>query len=95
MSEFNVMQYGATGDGVTNDATAIANAVAAAGPGDVVYFPAGTYRCAAAPIFLGTGKTLRGARAASVTIVRDLGTAGTALIRVSGTDAVIDRLGAW
>lgn len=44
---FNVKKYGAAGDGVTNDATAInaANTAAAAvgGNGGTVYFPPGTY----------------------------------------------------
>lgn len=42
---FNVTEYGATGDGVTDDYTAIASAITAAssaGAG-IVYFPAGTY----------------------------------------------------
>lgn len=36
---FDVQSYGATGDGATNDATAIAKAVTAAGAGGTVYFP--------------------------------------------------------
>src|SRR3989339_1555883 len=36
--------YGATGNGTTNDATAIQNAINAAQSGDTVYFPAGTYK---------------------------------------------------
>ena len=40
----NVKTYGATGDGVTNDTTAIATALSAVGAtGATVYFPAGTY----------------------------------------------------
>lgn len=39
-----VTDYGATGDGATNDTTAITAAIAAAGIGGKVYFPAGQYR---------------------------------------------------
>ncbi len=44
---YNVQSYGATGDGSTDDATAILAAVAAADAagGGVVYFPAGLYLC--------------------------------------------------
>jgi hypothetical protein len=44
---YNVKDYGATGDGTTDDTTAIAtalNAAVAAAPGGAVYFPSGVYR---------------------------------------------------
>lgn len=43
-SVFNVKDYGARGDGTTNDTTALTNAANAAG-GGVLYFPKGTYLC--------------------------------------------------
>lgn len=93
MATLNVKtQYGAVGDGVTNDATPIANAFAAAQSGDVVYFPAGTYRCTAAPIFLYTGVTARGESSSNTTLVRDLGATGTALFRINGTDVTVEHL---
>lgn len=46
-SEFciDVRRYGATGDGVTDDSTAIRNAVADMVDGSTLYFPIGIYRC--------------------------------------------------
>lgn len=45
LGDYNVMTYGATGNGVTDDTQAFANAIAAAAAagGGVVYVPAGTY----------------------------------------------------
>ena len=43
---YNVKSYGAVGDGVTDDTSAILSAIAATGHGttyDTIYFPAGTY----------------------------------------------------
>lgn len=44
---YNVKEYGATGDGTTNDSAAIQAAITAAiaGKGGTVWFPAGIYRC--------------------------------------------------
>ena len=39
----NVRDYGAVGDGVTDDTMAIRRAVRAVGQGGTVYFPAGEY----------------------------------------------------
>lgn len=44
----SVRQFGAKGDDATDDAAAINAAAAAAGPGGVVFFPAGIYRFASA-----------------------------------------------
>lgn len=56
----SVKDYGATGDGTTDDYAAIAAAYAAAGTNGVVYFPPGTYRLSAALVPL-AGQTIRGA----------------------------------
>lgn len=54
---WNVKDYGAVGDGVTNDATAINSAVAAAvaGGGGVVLFPAGIYLYSGAGVVCSPG----------------------------------------
>jgi hypothetical protein len=59
---FNVLEYGAVGDGVTDDTAAIqaaADAVEAAG-GGVLYIPTGHYIISAC-LFLGSGTIMRGA----------------------------------
>lgn len=43
LSIVNVKNYGAKGDGVTDDTTSIAAAIAAVGAGGIVFFPAGSY----------------------------------------------------
>ncbi|MET7687975.1 glycosyl hydrolase family 28-related protein [Streptomyces sp. NPDC005483] len=50
--------YSATGDGTTDDTTALQNALNAAGTGGTVYLPAGTYRTSA-PLTIPPGVTLR------------------------------------
>jgi len=46
-SIINVLNYGATGNGSTNDTTAINNAIAALQPGYELFFPCGTYQISA------------------------------------------------
>ena len=43
----NVRNYGATGNGSTDDSAAVQRAFDAAQPGEAVYFPSGTYRLGA------------------------------------------------
>ena len=53
--------FGATGDGTTNDTTAINNAIAALpADGGTVYFPSGTYICSAATLTLVSDLRLMG-----------------------------------
>ena len=44
LSQVYVTDYGAVGDGVTDDTAAINTAIAACGPGDILYFPGGVYK---------------------------------------------------
>ena len=61
---YSVKQFGAKGDGSTDDATAIQAALDAAIDGTVVYFPDGTYWIDAKLILDTDGVTLRGSRGA-------------------------------
>jgi len=57
----NVMEFGAVGDGIVNDATAINNAINSLTSGGVVLFPAGYYRIASQITLTSKhGITLRG-----------------------------------
>lgn len=56
----SVKDFGAKGDGVTDDTAAIQAAIAAAAPCQVVYLPAGTYKITS-PITINKCITLRGA----------------------------------
>jgi polygalacturonase len=66
---FNVKDYGATGDGSTNDLTAINNASSAASTagGGIVWFPPGTYMVNA-PVLMRTNVTLMGGGRGAATI---------------------------
>lgn len=84
----SVKDFGAVGDGVTDDAAAIQLAVNAATANQTVYFPAGTYAVGAAGIAITnkTGVTLTGDGAIiKITAISALTTAlGAATIHLSG-----------
>lgn len=70
---YNVKGFGATGNGTTNDWTAVSNAITAAGTSGTVVFPAGQYRLgthnlAAASVFLQTGAIFKVLTGETVTI---------------------------
>jgi hypothetical protein len=74
---FNVRDYGAVGDGTTNDATAIAAAITAATASKgTVYAPPGTYFLTAA-ITVPEGVTLMGAGMLTTVLKRGLDTTAT------------------
>jgi len=88
---FNVKDYGAKGDGVTDDATAIKAAIAAAFAvgGGIVFFPAGTFMVGSTLTFpmdattRYSNITLRGAGPNSTVLRR---TGNFILLDISGTD---------
>jgi parallel beta-helix repeat protein len=89
---FNVRDYGAVGDGATDDTDAIQSALDTPGPqGGVVYVPRGTYlllRALRVPTkvhFLGAGRASSILRLAS-------GAAGGTVVATGGSDVTIQRL---
>lgn len=83
----SVKTYGAVGDGVTDDATAIQNAINASGNsgGGIVYFPAGTYLVGTSLSWTFDGIQLIG-DGIDVTIIRDITTLGAyPIISLTGT----------
>lgn len=81
---FNVKSYGATGNGVTDDTTAINNAIAAIATagGGILYFPPGTYACGT--INLGSNTIMMGAGMGATTIHNN-GSAGFEVISIAWT----------
>ncbi|MEA9986305.1 glycosyl hydrolase family 28-related protein [Subtercola sp. RTI3] len=107
LSVFNVRDYGALGDGVANDGTAIAAAVSAAGAstaGGVVGFPPGTYLAEGLTVpayvilrslgggFTRFGPDLYGGRKASVRIFRPTNTSTAAMVTLAGAGSGIEGI---
>lgn len=88
---FNVKDYGATGDGFTNDTTAIQNAITAATTsGGTVFFPPGTYITTGITI---TGKndfTIAGSGPASIVKITANNTNNVIRISSSARFSVLD-----
>ena len=66
----SVKDFGAVGDGSTDDTTAIKNAIEAGDGVNIVYFPAGTY-IVKEPIIIPSNSYIKGAGAASTSIKMD------------------------
>jgi hypothetical protein len=84
----NVQTYGATGNGTTDDTTAVNAAITAAGAGGTVFFPNGTYKLSG--ITLSASVRLIGASQAG-TILK-LGTASTNFITLSSNAIEFENL---
>jgi polygalacturonase len=81
----NVMDFGATGNGTTNDSPSIAAAIASlSGSAGVVYVPAGNYRLLST-ITLPSGVVLRGENAQISRLLFDQASSGAYGINVNGS----------
>lgn len=86
---FDVTDYGATGDGSSDDSSAIQDAVdaALAAGGGTVFFPAGTYKLLT-PLDLGSRLSIVGMTGSSIIDMSQVGTGSTGhhhALRASGT----------
>lgn len=87
----NVRDYGARGDGVTNDSAAFAAAITAAGSTRSVYVPAGTYIVAPGTIALGAAARLVGEYYGSTTIQSNASKTGIG-VAITGVGAEVSNL---
>jgi len=84
---FDVTAWGATGDGTTDDYTAIMDAYAAlvAAGGSVLHFPGGTYGVGTMPVFALDGMTITGD--GDLTVIKQLAGANlAAVVHIGATD---------
>jgi hypothetical protein len=87
MTEINVTDYGATGNGTTNDQPAVLSAIAALnGNLGYVYFPPGNYLMTA-PVSLPDSVILKGCSSDSSVLSFNFGTVSFDCITMSGTTA--------
>lgn len=94
INQFNVKDYGAVGNGVADDATAVANAIAAANTstyGGIVFFPPGDYRINSGTGFTVSGASvmLMGAGAEASSIVVGPSFTGTNVINFTANDGAV------
>jgi hypothetical protein len=82
----NVKDYGAKGDGVTNDSAAFTAALAAAGTTKVVRVPSGTYVVTPGTISLAAGQVMVGESSSTTTIISSAGSkTGTGIVLAART----------
>lgn len=87
---FNVKDYGAVGDGSTDDTTSIQDAIDAAVDGGIVFVPPGTYMVdPAVSLNLTTGITLMGAGRQSILKIKPESDVLDNLVKVENADRVI------
>ena len=86
--------YGATGNGTTPDDAAVLAAIAAAGPGGVIYFPPGLYLLNGSTTLTlaNAGTVLRGATPKSSKILLGSAFSGAAAITITADDCGVESL---
>lgn len=85
VTELNVMDFGATGNGTTNDQPAVVSAIAALnGAPGYIYFPPGTYKMTEG-ISLPDSVVLKGHSSDSTTLLFNLGAQPLNCISIAGT----------
>lgn len=91
---WNVKDHGATGDGTTDDTTAIQNTINLATAGGVIYFPPGTYRLNGASSLALTvsGTRLLGAATEAAKLVIGPSFSATTAISVTAANCQIENL---
>lgn len=88
---YNVKDYGATGDGATDDYPAIAAAIAAIpAAGGTLSFPPGTYVVSADPTIGGSNITVRGAGWGSV--IKAKAATSANCLKITGTNVTVENL---
>ncbi len=87
----NVKDYGATGDGVTDDTAAVQAAIDAAPNGGGIVFPRGIYKVSSLKI-RAHGVTLSGDARRGVRISRLTGSGSAPLIEISGTGSLDNHI---
>lgn len=91
---FNVKDYGAVGDGSTDDLSSIDAAIAAATVGNgTVYFPGGTYNVSSSVAITGSGVSLLGSSSSASIIKLDSASNDTAITFLGADGHHISHLG--
>lgn len=83
----NVKDFGAIGDGVTNDAAAIQAAINSLAAGGVIYFPIGTYLCGSGLTIANNNVSLEFSNGAALTYT----TATQTLLTFSGENCILQN----
>lgn len=90
VSAYNVQDYGAVGDGITDDTAAIQAAIDAASTGGIIYLPPATYIVdPAVSLRLSSNQTLMGAGRASILKVKDNSNVLNNLVKAESVDRVV------